>query len=137
MFSVLFAVWDNTLCIDALMTAVCPGVCCFCAPAVSACTALAGSFIWITGWSVWTDTLLQRQPASPHNSLSLGELLVQKAEQGVTVSGQAHTTASGSTGAVRACCMPMQWCRTRRHSPFRCVTLHPAKYGVYLYFYGW
>jgi hypothetical protein len=34
---------------------------------------------------VWTDTLLQRTPASPTNSTSLGELLVQKANQGVAV----------------------------------------------------
>eukprot|EP00882_Tetradesmus_deserticola_P027813 GHRQ01030942.1.p1 GENE.GHRQ01030942.1~~GHRQ01030942.1.p1 ORF type:complete len:635 (+),score=207.60 GHRQ01030942.1:296-2200(+) len=45
----------------------------------------AERFVWITGWSIWTDTMLQRQPASPANSLSLGELLVQKAQQGVGV----------------------------------------------------
>lgn len=36
---------------------------------------------------MWTDTLLQRTPASPTNSPSLGELLVQKANQGVAVRG--------------------------------------------------
>jgi hypothetical protein len=50
------------------------------------CVTVCRRFIWITGWSVWTETLLQRTPASPTNSPSLGELLVQKANQGVTVS---------------------------------------------------
>jgi hypothetical protein len=43
-------------------------------------------FIWITGWSVWADTLLKRQPAQDSSSPSLGELLTQKADAGVIVS---------------------------------------------------
>eukprot|EP00878_Enallax_costatus_P010831 GHUV01011310.1.p1 GENE.GHUV01011310.1~~GHUV01011310.1.p1 ORF type:complete len:894 (+),score=260.77 GHUV01011310.1:345-3026(+) len=45
----------------------------------------AKTFIWITGWSVWTNTMLKRTPAAPQNSPTFGELLVKKAEQGVRV----------------------------------------------------
>lgn len=47
--------------------------------------AQAKTFIWITGWSVWTDTMLKRVPASNSDSPSLGELLVQKANEKVKV----------------------------------------------------
>lgn len=46
---------------------------------------LSCRFIWITGWSVWTDTMLKRVPASNADSPSLGELLVQKANEKVKV----------------------------------------------------
>lgn len=45
----------------------------------------AEKFIFITGWSVWTDTVLTRVPQSKADSPSLGELLKLKAAQGVLV----------------------------------------------------
>ena len=45
----------------------------------------AKRFILITGWSIWTDTKLRRQPLSEEDSLPLGELLVKKANEGVMV----------------------------------------------------
>lgn len=45
----------------------------------------AKRLIWITGWSVWTDTLLRRPPAAEEASPPLGDLLVRKANEGVRV----------------------------------------------------
>ncbi|KAM7260475.1 hypothetical protein ACFE04_016216 [Oxalis oulophora] len=44
----------------------------------------ARHFIYITGWSVYTKITLIRDPRKP-NSVTLGDLLVQKANAGVTV----------------------------------------------------
>jgi hypothetical protein len=41
--------------------------------------------IFITGWSVWADTLLRRRPLAPGASPSLGNLLKVKAAAGVKV----------------------------------------------------
>jgi len=50
------------------------------------CSAvLCRRFIWITGWSVWVDTMLKRTPMADQNSPHLGELLKQKADAGVKV----------------------------------------------------
>lgn len=43
-------------------------------------------FIWITGWSIWDKTRLRRTPDRSEDSPTLGELLIQKASQGVNVS---------------------------------------------------
>lgn len=45
----------------------------------------AKRFILITGWSVWVETCLKRQPASEETVPKLGELLLRKAEEGVKV----------------------------------------------------
>lgn len=42
-------------------------------------------FIWITGWSVWDKTRLRRQPDRDETSPTLGELLIEKAKEGVNV----------------------------------------------------
>jgi len=44
----------------------------------------AQKFIYITGWSVWTELKLLRDPGLEHEE-TLGELLIRKAEAGVTV----------------------------------------------------
>jgi hypothetical protein len=49
------------------------------------CVAVWCRFIWITGWSVWTETMLTRKPMAKKNSPTLGELLKFKAAQGVKV----------------------------------------------------
>jgi hypothetical protein len=54
----------------------------------------AKRFILITGWSVWTETALKRQPASPERAPPLGQLLLAKAAQGVKVrAGQPSSAA--------------------------------------------
>lgn len=53
----------------------------------------AQRFILITGWSVWVGTMLKRTPASPANSETLGELLLRKAGEGVTVRGAGRGVA--------------------------------------------
>lgn len=45
----------------------------------------AKRFIMITGWSVWTETMLKRTPWNDCCVEPLGELLLKKAEEGVTV----------------------------------------------------
>jgi phospholipase D1/2 len=49
--------------------------------------ALVGAkrLILITGWSVWTGTMLKRRPASAEDAPPIGELLIRKAEAGVRV----------------------------------------------------
>eukprot|EP01088_Endostelium_zonatum_P020067 TRINITY_DN7221_c0_g1_i1.p2 TRINITY_DN7221_c0_g1~~TRINITY_DN7221_c0_g1_i1.p2 ORF type:complete len:393 (-),score=103.90 TRINITY_DN7221_c0_g1_i1:1532-2710(-) len=42
----------------------------------------AQKFIYIMGWSVWTDLIINREGG---NNLNLGQILIQKADQGVTV----------------------------------------------------
>ena len=44
-------------------------------------------FIWITGWSIWSETRLRREPDRMETSPTLGELLKEKAAEGVNVSG--------------------------------------------------
>ena len=45
----------------------------------------ARKLIYITGWSVWTETVLTRRPASDADAPTLGELLKARAEEGVDV----------------------------------------------------
>jgi hypothetical protein len=45
----------------------------------------AHRFIFITGWSVWVNTVLKRVPDSDSECASLGELLKAKANAGVRV----------------------------------------------------
>ena len=45
----------------------------------------ARRFIFITGWSVWVNTVLKRVPNSDCECPALGELLKSKAEEGVRV----------------------------------------------------
>ncbi|WIA08753.1 hypothetical protein OEZ85_008176 [Tetradesmus obliquus] len=45
----------------------------------------AKRFIWITGWAVWHKTKLLRVPDRGEDSPSIGELLKQKAAEGVNV----------------------------------------------------
>jgi hypothetical protein len=62
-------------------------------------------FIWITGWSVWTDTLLTRKPMSNTNSPDLGELLRFKAAQGVKVGVELRGGQPAvHNDSVRQCC---------------------------------
>lgn len=44
-------------------------------------------FIYITGWAVWPELVMVRTdfPGDEWNGLTLGEMLIQKAEEGVTV----------------------------------------------------
>jgi hypothetical protein len=55
-------------------------------------------FIWLTGWSVWTETRMTRSPDRPDTSPTLGELLKEKAEQGVNVSEQGTHSRGGEEG---------------------------------------
>lgn len=59
------------------------------------CCARCCRFIFITGWSVWAQTMLKRTPTQDFDSPSIGDMLIKKAEQGVNVSG-ASTAAAGS-----------------------------------------
>jgi hypothetical protein len=47
---------------------------------------LLARFIWITGWSIWDKTRLQREPDRLETSPTLGDLLIAKAKMGVNVS---------------------------------------------------
>ncbi len=47
----------------------------------------AKRFVFITGWSVWVETRLKRKPRSDVDSPTLGELLIAKANAGISVSG--------------------------------------------------
>lgn len=53
--------------------------------ATAVAVLFCGRFIWITGWSVWDKTRLLRSPDRPQTSPTIGELLVQKAKEGVNV----------------------------------------------------
>ena len=64
---------------------------------VCVCGAVRARLIWITGWSVWTETMLKRKPMAAENTPTLGELLKHKAEQGVKVR---HRLSIGITMAT-------------------------------------
>lgn len=55
-------------------------------------------FIFITGWSVWIETLLKRTPASSECTLPLGPLLLSKAEAGLQVLLLVWDDASNNLG---------------------------------------
>lgn len=51
------------------------------------CRVVLCRFIWLTGWSIWTETRMVREPDRDETCPTLGELLIQKANEGVNVSG--------------------------------------------------
>jgi hypothetical protein len=69
----------------------------------------AQRFIMITGWSVWTDTLLKRTPWNDCCTETLGQLLLKKAEEGVTVSGGGGMVGL-NTCCISGSCWTMQLC---------------------------
>jgi hypothetical protein len=83
---------QSNLCCLVLCVCVESGDVCVC---VCVCVI---RFIWITGWSIWTETRLVREPDRNETSATLGELLKQKAEDGVNVS------RAGEQATVCCCC---------------------------------
>eukprot|EP00879_Flechtneria_rotunda_P013406 GHRR01013996.1.p1 GENE.GHRR01013996.1~~GHRR01013996.1.p1 ORF type:complete len:724 (+),score=209.94 GHRR01013996.1:247-2418(+) len=58
----------------------------------------AKRFIWITGWSVWAPTMLKRRPMAQEDAPPLGELLIKKAREGVSVLLLVWDDATNNTG---------------------------------------
>lgn len=97
----------------------------------------ARHFILITGWSVWTDTVLCRPPAAGARCPPLGELLLQKAEEGVQARAAPRAAARCRLMRVRVdggCCHSAGFGRARagRSHPAHTRTTTPAHTQVLL-----